>query len=74
MTITLNIHNEQLFDKILQFLNRFKNDGLEIMTQYKENKQPNITPHKKKLPKGFFNPVQIDSYTDIVSRDALHER
>ena len=47
MTITLNIHNEQLFDKILQLLNRFKNDGLEIMTQYKENKQPNITPHKK---------------------------
>jgi len=32
MTITLNISNEQLFDKILWFLNRFKNDGLEIIT------------------------------------------
>ena len=74
MTITLNVHNEQLFDKILQLLNRFKNDGLEIMTHYKENKQPNVTPHKKKLSKGFFNPVQIDSYADIASRDALHER
>ncbi|CAA6813962.1 MAG: Unknown protein [uncultured Sulfurovum sp.] len=30
MTITLNIPNEQLFDKILWLLNRFKNDGLEI--------------------------------------------
>ena len=74
MTITLTIQNEQLSDKILRFLNRFKNDGLEIMTHYKENKQPGITPHKKKLPEGFFNPVQIDSYTDIASRDSLHER
>ena len=32
MTITLNIHNEQLFDKILWFLNRFKDEGLEIIT------------------------------------------
>jgi len=32
MTITLNIPNEQLFDKILWLLNRFKNDGLEIIT------------------------------------------
>ena len=31
MTITLNIHNEQLFDKILWLLNLFKNDGLEII-------------------------------------------
>jgi hypothetical protein len=31
MTITLNVQNEQLFDKILQLLNIFKNDGLEII-------------------------------------------
>ncbi|MCH9739925.1 MAG: hypothetical protein K0U38_03665 [Epsilonproteobacteria bacterium] len=37
MTITLNIQNKQLFDKILWFLNRFKNDGLEIITHQKEN-------------------------------------
>ena len=74
MTITLNVQNEQLSDKILQLLNRFKNDGLEIMTNYKESKQPHTSPRKKKLPKGFFNPVQIDSYANIASRDALHER
>ena len=37
MTITLNIHNEQLFDKILWLLNRFKNDGLEIITDNKKD-------------------------------------
>ena len=39
MTITLNIHNEQLFDKILWFLNRFQNDGLEIITHNKDTNQ-----------------------------------
>jgi len=39
MTITLNIHNEQLFDKILWFLNRFQNDGLEIITHNKDSTQ-----------------------------------
>ena len=32
MQITLNIPNEQLFEKILWLLNRFKNDGVEIIT------------------------------------------
>ena len=37
MTITLNVQNEQLFHKILQFVNRFKNDGLEIITSKPKN-------------------------------------
>jgi len=37
MTIILNISNEQLFNKILWFLNRFKDDGLEIITDIKKN-------------------------------------
>ena len=37
MTITLNIPNEQLFEKILWFLNRFKSDGLEIITNNQNN-------------------------------------
>jgi len=32
MQITLNIPNEQLFEKILWLLNRFKSDGVEIIT------------------------------------------
>ena len=31
MQLTINISNEQLFDKILWFLNSFKNQGLEII-------------------------------------------
>ena len=31
MPLTINISNEQLFDKILWFLNSFKNQGLEIV-------------------------------------------
>ena len=31
MQLTINITNEQLFDKILWFLNSFKNQGLEIV-------------------------------------------
>jgi len=37
MTITLNIQNEQLFDNIMWLLSRFKNDGLEIITDIQKN-------------------------------------
>jgi len=76
MTITLNVQNEQLFDKILNFLNHFTNDGLEIITNrtHKVINQPNPTPYKKTLPKGFLNPIQIESYNNIASRDEIYER
>ena len=48
MTITLNIHNEQLFDKILCLLNHFKNDGLEIITNHRQIK-PNQEKSKNKF-------------------------
>lgn len=48
MTITLNIQNEQLFDKLLWFLNRFTNEGLEIITHTENTPdkpdKPNKTP------------------------------
>jgi len=47
MTITLNIHNEQLFDKILWLLNRFKNDGLEIITHNRKNTSNNDESQNK---------------------------
>ena len=58
MTITLNVQNEQLFDKLLWLLNHFKNDGLEILTSR--------TKHKE-LPSGFLNPIEVDSH-DFISR------
>ena len=76
MTITLNVQNEQLFDKILWLLNRFKNDGLEIIANRtkKENSIPSSTPQQKELPSGFLNPIEINSYRDIAKRDEIYER
>lgn len=39
MTITLTVPNEQLFDKILWLLKRFKNDGVNIVTNREDMKQ-----------------------------------
>lgn len=55
MTITLNIQNEQLVDKILWFLNRFKNEGLEIIT----HKKP-IPEEPKKNPLADFSGIWKD--------------
>lgn len=77
MTITLNVQNEQLFDRILWLLNRFKNDGLEIITSRtkKENSmKPFLTHKQKELPRGFLNPIEINSYSDIATRDEIYER
>ncbi len=48
MQLTINISNEQLFDKILWFLNTFKSQGLEIIESSKkdlyksDNSQENV--------------------------------
>ena len=58
MTITLNVQNEQLFDKVLQLLNHLKNDGLEILTSRTKEKE---------LPSGFLNPIKVESH-DFISK------
>ena len=57
MTITLNIPNEQLFDKILWLLNRFKNDGLEIITSNKEQNEA--------IPQSTKNGVDLSSFSGM---------
>ncbi|CAA6820052.1 MAG: Unknown protein [uncultured Sulfurovum sp.] len=47
MTITLNIQNEQLFNRILWLLSRFKNDGLEIITDIQQNISTPTEPKNK---------------------------
>jgi hypothetical protein len=68
MQITLNIPNEQLFEKILWLLNRFKNDGVEIITNMQRVKQL-PTKRNKKLVKfeqiintKSKNSIQIDDF------------
>ncbi len=41
MTITLTVPNEQLFEKILWLLNRFKNDGVDIVTNREKSSKQN---------------------------------
>jgi hypothetical protein len=47
MTITLKIQNKQLFDKIIWLLSRFKNDGLEIITDIQKNMTTSTEPKNK---------------------------
>ena len=47
MQITLNIPNEQLFEKILWLLNRFKHDGVEIITNMQRTKPIDKNPHNQ---------------------------
>ena len=49
MQITLNIPNEQLFEKILWLLNRFKNDGVEIITNMQRAKIVEENPRLKQF-------------------------
>ncbi len=44
MQITLNIPNQQLFEKILWLVNRFKNDGVEIITHLQKPKEKEKSP------------------------------
>jgi hypothetical protein len=77
MTITLNVQNEQLFDKVLWLLNHLKNDGLEIITSRTKKRntiKPSSTSKQKELPSGFLNPITINSYSDIATRDEIYER
>ena len=71
------VKNEQLLPTILQLLNRFTKDGLEIITDmpYDKKKPSRKAPSQKKsLPQGFTHPIQIENYDAIASREELYER
>ena len=68
MKITLNIPNEQLFDKILWFLNRFKNDGLEIIMHHSKN-----TPNNNKTDNKFAEFAGIWKDRDI-TQESIREQ
>jgi len=62
MQLTINISNEQLFDKIVWLLNSFKNDGLEIIEHNRE-KFNSVTEKKKKGLN--FSSFKVDSFKDL---------
>ena len=62
MQLTINISNEQLFDKIVWLLNSFKNDGLEII----ENSKERFHSSKKDTPKGLdFSTFNVESLKGV---------
>jgi len=62
LQLTINIPNEQLFEKILWLLNSFKNDGLEIIENSRETFKPTLEPKKEGLD---FSSFKVDSFKEI---------
>jgi len=67
MTITLNVQNEQLFDKVLWLLNHLKNDGLEILINRSKVKSHDFISRMTQ------NPRRISTDTKFLSRDEANE-
>ena len=67
MQLTIDISNEQLFDKVLWLLNSFKSDGLKII----ENSRDRIKPLLKSEDKDIldFSSFKVDSFKDIDALD-----
>jgi len=62
MQLTINIPNEQLFDKIVWLLNSFKNQGLEIIDNNRKKFNPTIEPIKDGLD---FSAFKVESFKEI---------
>jgi hypothetical protein len=62
MQLTINISNEQLFDKVLWLLNSFKGDGLEIVSHSQKNTES--SPHTPNDTLDFSS-FKVDSFKDI---------
>jgi len=62
MQLTINISNEQLFEKILWLLNSFKNDGLEIIENNREKLKPILETKEEGLD---FSSFKVDSFKEL---------
>jgi hypothetical protein len=75
--VTLEINNS-IYEYIMFFLENIPKNLLRIKTESLSNKDTSPpeapTLSKKELPAGFLNPLKIDSYDEIATRDELYER
>ena len=62
MRLTIEIQNEQLFEKIVWFLNAFKNEGLKIISDGKEKFKFQAQSPQEGLD---FSSFKVDSFKDI---------
>ena len=80
MQLTIDVPDKQLLEKILWFLNRFKSDGLKIVTQkQKSDEDPTNKPtlnnsikHVKKL-RGVGKELYHDINSDIYIKELRSE-
>ena len=67
---------------VIEFVTDIKDSSIKIPEEYKNFNEKHVKVivsdlEEKtdiKLPKGFYKPIKISSYSDILSKDALHER
>ena len=75
MQITLNIPNEQLFEKILWLLSRFKSDGVEIITNMQRakvvDKNPRLTQFEQLINRKSKNSMKLDDATILSPHNEL---
>lgn len=75
MQITLNIPNEQLFEKILWLLNRFKSDGVEIITNMQRtepaDKSPRLKEFENLINTKSKNSIKVDNSTIVNPHNEL---
>ena len=76
MTITLNIPNKQLFEKILWLLSRFKSDGVEIIVNKEKpeiirKNSLKLEQFKKIISTKSKNSIKIDQHTILNPYDEL---
>jgi len=63
MQLTIEIPNEQLFEKIVWLLNAFKSEGLKIISEGKEKFKPLIqSPSQEGLD---FSSFKVESFKQI---------
>ena len=73
MQIIINISNEQLFDKILWFLNSFKNQGLEIVESRCTDLSKNEILQNLKTSVEEMNLIKEGRLEAVNARDLLDE-
>jgi hypothetical protein len=84
---TINIQNQEVakfiqnksIDEIKNMFTDFLNNQVKIISKKPIRKKgntikPSSTSKQKELPSGFLNPITINSYSDIVTRDEIYER
>ena len=84
MTITIKTENQELFDNLLWLLENFKDD-VEITTDKSKwgafadrmsgLTTPKITDHIQKISEELRGePIEIESYDSIASKEEIHKR